>query len=203
MKIDRRSRRCWIVWLCGLAFLTGCGSAPPVHFYQLNALPYSGVDESSSHVDKEYFIGIGPVDIPSYVDRVHMVIRAGETELQLLEFDRWAEPLQKNLSRVLVDNLSQLLESHGATVLRWDEGLPLDYRVRIEVMQLDFTNTGDVSLIARWIMLEKEEKEPLVIQTSRFTGSSIPGDYSSLVAEMSRHVESLSREIAEALTAHL
>ena len=183
--------------------LSGCGSAPPIHFYQLSALPYSGTEESSSDVDQKKIVGIGPVEIPSYVDRVHMVIRRGETELELLEFDRWAEPLQRNLTRVLVDNLSQLLASDGATVLKWDEGLPLDYRVRIEVTQLDFTKAGNVSLVTRWIILRKDSQETLAIKTSRFTSSGTPGDYSSLVSEMSRHVESLSREIAESLTSLL
>ncbi len=199
-RLRRCLRNCGL-GLCGLVLLVGCGSTSPVHYYQLSAMPYSATEETSSRVEKRSVVGIGPVDIPSYVDRSHLVIRAGETELELQESDRWAEPLQRNLTRVLIDNLSQALASDGIHVLRWDEGLPLDYRVRIEFTKLDFSKTGEVSLVARWIISGEDGQEALAIHTSRFHTSSIPGDYRTLVSEMSRHVEALSREIAIALSA--
>ncbi len=196
----RGSLRNWGLGLCGLVCLAGCGSTAPIHYYQLSAMPYSESEETPSRAEKGPVVGIGPVDIPSYVDRAHLVIRTGETELELLESDRWAEPLQRNLTRVLIDNLSQELASDGINVLRWDEGLSLDYRVRIEFTQLDFSKTGEVSLVARWFVSGEDGHEALTIQTTRLHTSSIPEDYSSLVAEMSRHVESLSREVSNALS---
>ncbi len=199
----RRGLRNWGLGFCGLVFLVGCGSTAPIHYYQLSAMPYSATEETPSRVEDGTVVGIGPVDIPSYVDRAHLVIRAGETELELLESDRWVEPLQRNLTRVLIDNLSQELASDGINALRWDEGFSLDYRIRIEFTQLDFSKTGEVSLGARWIISWQDSQETLVIKTSRFHTSSIPGDYRSLVSEMSRHVESLSREIAQAVRSHI
>ena len=198
MKVLRRFPLHWGMWFYVLGFFTGCGSAHPVHFYQLSALPYVELDDRPVTVGKEKVVGVGPIDIPSYVDRAHLVIRAGQTELEVREFDRWAEPLERNLRRVLLDNLSQLLAVRGATAVGWDEGLSIDYRVRIEFTQLDFMKTGEVSLTARWFILEKDSQDARVIKTSRFTGSGISGDYGSLVFEMSQHVESLSREMASA-----
>ncbi|MGB0908866.1 MAG: PqiC family protein [Nitrospirales bacterium] len=197
----RRGLRNWGLGLCGFAFILGCGSTSPVQYYQLSAMPNSVTEETSPRAEKGTVVGIGPIDIPSYVDRAHLVIRTDISQLEVLESDRWAEPLQKNLARVLIDNLSQELASHGINVLRWDEGLPNDYRVRVEFTQFDILKTGEVSLVARWIIFGKDGQEALIIKTSRFHTSSVPGDYRSLVSEMSRHVESLSQEIANALSA--
>lgn len=182
-----------------LAMFIGCGSTPPTRFYQLHATTDQDFESYRGNGTRT-IVGVGPVEIPSYVDRDQMVIRAGEAEVELLEFDRWAEPLSQNLTRVLIENISQFLSDRGATVVRWDDGLSLDYRARIELLQFDFTKTGNVSLVARWILSGKDRQEPLVVKTSRFISVGIPDDYTSLVSEMSRHVESLSREITNTLS---
>ena len=196
----RRGLRHCELSLCGLVLFAGCGSTAPIHYYQLSAIPYSETEETSVRADKGAVVGIGPVDIASYVDRAHLVIRAGATELALLESSRWAEPLQQNLTRVLIDNLSQALVNDGATVVRWDDGILLDYRVRIEFTKFDFSKTGEVSLVARWVISGQDSQEALTIKTSRFHSVGIPGDYGFLVSEMSGHVESLSQEISRTLS---
>ncbi|WP_447970328.1 PqiC family protein [Nitrospira sp. M1] len=190
----------FIVVLTTLTLFSGCGSTPSTRYYQLQSISNQEVDSQKNQDSARIIIGVGPVEIPSYVDRDQMVIHAGESEVELLEFDRWAEPLEKNLTRVLIANVSQLLSDGGTTVVRWDDALSLDYRVRIEVLQFDFTKTGSVSLGARWILSEKDSQEPLLIKTSRFTSIGIPEDYGSLVSEMNRHVESLSREVVDGFT---
>ena len=53
--------------------------------------------------------GIGPIKIPEYLNQPKIVTRKGPNELTLAEFDRWAERLKDNLTRVLAKNLSNLL----------------------------------------------------------------------------------------------
>lgn len=194
--------RCVLVTVVFFActMLMGCGSTPSTRYYQLHAA--SAYDSGSDRTgDKaKTIVGVGPVEIPSYVDRTQMVIRVGETEVERLEFERWAEPLEQNLTRVLIENISQLLSSRGFTIVRWDDELSLDSRVRVEVTKFDMTITGDVSLLVRWILSGKDGQEPLAIRISRLSSSGIPGDYVSLVSEMSKHIESVSREIANALS---
>ena len=139
------------------------------------------------------------MDIPAYVDRLQLVTRSAPNVLDLAEFDRWGEPLQSDVKRVLVENLSQLLAGEQAAVIFWDEGLPLDYQVRIEVTRFDFEKSGEARLSARWTIVGKDERVALVFRTSRFTQTAPPDDFALLVGAMSRNLESLSQEIVSAL----
>jgi len=49
--------------------------------------------------------GVGPVTLPPYLDRSQIVMSDRANELNLAEFDQWAESLQTNFTRVLGENL--------------------------------------------------------------------------------------------------
>lgn len=54
--------------------------------------------------DTKKVIGVGPIKIPSYIDRPQMVLRSGQEVLITLdEFNRWGEPLSDNVPRVVTD----------------------------------------------------------------------------------------------------
>jgi uncharacterized lipoprotein YmbA len=182
-----------------LFLLQGCGISEPIRYYQLSSLPgleSKGVAEGEK---SGKIIGIGPVDIPRYVDRLQIVTRSAPNVVELAEFDRWAEPVETDVKRVLVENISQLLAGEEAAVIFWDEGLPMDYQVRIEVTRFDFERSGEAILSARWNIIGKNERETLVLKTSRFTQPAPPDDFALLVGAMSRNLESLSQEIVSAL----
>ena len=189
-----------VITVVGMLMSSACGTTTPTQYYQLSAASdNAGIPQAESK-KATILVGIGPVEVPAYVDRDNMVLHVNKAELELLEFDRWAEPLSHNLSRVLVENVSRHLAHQGVTVVRWDDGLPVNYRLQVEFTRFDLMREGNVSLVARWILFATESQETLAIQTSRFSGSGNPHDYGSLVSEMSRHVESLSREMAETLS---
>ncbi len=179
--------------------LHGCGTSEPIRYYQLSSLPVSDNQLTAEGDKRRTTIGIGPVDIPAYVDRLQLVTRSAPNVLDLAEFDRWGEPLQSDVKRVLVENLSQLLAGEQAAVIFWDEGLPLDYQVRIEVTRFDFEKSGEAHLSARWTIVGKDERVALVLRTSRFTQTAPPDDFALLVGAMSRNLESLSEEFVAAL----
>ncbi len=180
-------------------FLLGCGVSEPIRYYQLSSLPGSHSKEAVEGGKQGAIIGIGPVDIPAYVDRLQIVTRSAPNVVDLAEFDRWAEPVQTDVKRVLVQNVSHLLAGEQAAVIFWDEGLPLDYQVRIEVTRFDFESSGEAILSARWNVIGKDERKALVLKTSRYSQSAPPDDYALMVGAMSRNLESLSQEIVSDL----
>ena len=191
--------RCLFLTLV-LCILSGCGNSESNRYYQLSSLPNTENLGHAGEKKKGTIIGIGPVEIPRYVDRLQLVTRTSDNVVELAEFDRWAEPVDTDVKRVLIENVSQLLGKEKAAVIKWDEGLPLDYQVRIEVTRFDFENTGVAVLTARWNIIGKDERKPLLLKTSRFTQSAPPDDFALMVGAMSRNLESLSQEIVSALS---
>ena len=83
------------VLVCCFCFVTlgGCVRTKSSKFYRLNAV--SGVGSGAKAIDtgRELAIGVGPVKLPLYLDRPHIVTRTSTNEFDSSGFDRWAEPL--------------------------------------------------------------------------------------------------------------
>jgi uncharacterized lipoprotein YmbA len=127
------------------------------------------------------------------------VTRAGENQLELAEFDRWAEPLQNNLSRVLVLNLSTLLSTDRVALHPWNRSTPMDYQVIVDVGRFEAGTAGATSLLARWSIVDGADRKILRVRKSSFSEPIADGGYEATVASMSRAVAALSREIAGAI----
>ena len=93
-----------IVTLCFL-ILAGCGSSPTVHYYALDTIDnrVAQDDEGSA------IISVGAFRMPEYLNRSQMVTRGPGAEIIVDEFNRWAEPLDNAMHRVLASNLDVLL----------------------------------------------------------------------------------------------
>lgn len=181
--------------------LTGCGRSRPTNFYLLSSLGQAPRGHESDGLEGTKAVGIGPVAFPEYLNRPQIVTRSSGHRLLLAEFDRWAEPLGQRFSRVLVENLSALLHTERITVLEWKNARRVDYRVTIEVLHFERRPDGHVALDARWAVLDAEGAEITPVRLSRITASAEEMNYEALAAAMSATVESLSREIASAISA--
>jgi uncharacterized protein len=88
----------------------GCASSPPMHYYTLTETPATSrltVPEGTIP------LRLDRVTIPTELDRSQMVRRLDSTQLQIVEGDRWAAPLDETIRRVLSNDLAARL-SPGA-----------------------------------------------------------------------------------------
>jgi len=69
----------------------------------------------------------------------------------------------------------------------------------MEVIRFDGALGGDVSLIARWAILEGKERKVVLARKSTIIEPSGTQGYEAMVAAGSRALEKLSREIAKAI----
>jgi uncharacterized lipoprotein YmbA len=180
-----------------LIYLGGCASSKPSRFYVLSSLSSPGIEEQAEDLD--IAIGIGPVRLPEYLDRPQIVTQSSSNELHIGDYDRWAENLQENFSRVLSENLSVLLSTDRVFVYPWSGYTPIDYQVEIEVTQFIGKLGESTSLAARWTIIRGDKKKVLLMQKSSFTESTKKGGYKAIVAAQSKAVTSLSRKIAAAI----
>ena len=188
--------------LCALLLVAAaCGTTAPMKFYHLSALSSSG--SGPSNLVRSTAIGVGPVEVANYLNRQEIVTRRGPNELGISQFHMWAEPLESNLSQVLVENLSLLLSADPASLFPFPGPTPVDYRVEVKVLRLEGKLGENASLVARWTIFNAEGQEVLPMRESSFSEPAQVPDYEALVAAQSRAVAALSREIAEGVKAVL
>jgi hypothetical protein len=197
--------RLWLLALVILgAFLmgfAGCASTQPSRFYVLTDLASVESPSQATTTGQGPAIGVGPVTLPKYLDRPQIATRASRYELAFDEFERWAEPLDTNLTRALVEQLARLTPTDRIAAFPWPRGTPIDYRVTVEVAHFFGRRGGTVALMAHWSIFRGEGTEALVSRTSHLTTPSGGPQYEAMVAAMSQLVAELSGEIATAIRA--
>ena len=173
----------------------GCASQPS-RFYLLSAVPSPETAPLGTSTEQGPTIGVGPVTLPRYLDRPQIVTRTSPYELKLAEFDRWAEAVDANFSRVLAENLSFAFPTARVAVSPWPRSTVIDYQVTVDVSYFLSQVGGDSLLIADWTLFKGDGQEVLRSGRSRVSASPTGQDYAAIVSAMSQTVASLSREIA-------
>jgi uncharacterized lipoprotein YmbA len=178
--------------------LSGCGETKPSNFYLLSSLPQTA---ESHRTDAAGVIGVGPIDLPKYLDRTHIVTFTGANQVSLAEYDRWAEPLPDNFRRVLVENLSVLLPDWRVESLPFISGIrgEVHRRLAIEVTRFHTAPDGKVELRANWHVLGGDGRRRLLSGATSVSEARASDSYNATVAAMSRAVATMSREIAGAM----
>jgi len=174
--------------------------ADPTKFYVLTT---TNASSRPADIDKlaRYKIGLRSIEMPAYLKTKLMVVRTGTNEILFAEFDRWAEPLDEGISRVLKDALgsadnveSVALNSHG------DDGL--DYEVRIQVLTCEGvrteSGTGSIRLRMSWEIKPAGTNE-MGIKRGAFTAMPAAWDgkdYGQLALQLSKAIAGAGTALA-------
>ncbi|MGC9965256.1 MAG: PqiC family protein [Syntrophobacteraceae bacterium] len=177
-----------------IMLLGGCGGSKAANYYILHSIQNPGPELGAAGTERDPAIGVGPVTIPDYLDRPQIVTRTTDSSLQFAEFDRWAEPLEKNLARVLADNLSVMVPSERVYVFPWPKSVAVRCRVTLEIAHLEKMPDEKVLLDARWNVLDGDKL--LAAKRSRLVLPVEGAGFEAVASAQSRAVEALSREIA-------
>lgn len=169
--------------------LSGCASSPPTRLYVLPSM--TGAETASPAAPRDFTIGVGPVTLSPYLDRLPIVTRESRARLILGEFDQWAASLQDLVSRALAENLSRLIPTERVVLHPWSRTVELDYQVTVDVMQFDTGPSGEVVLAARWRLLNAKE-QALVMRQARFTAAAGRRDYEATIIAMGHTLDALS-----------
>jgi uncharacterized lipoprotein YmbA len=92
---------------------------------------------SSKSPDAQLTIGVGPVDFPDYLRRFSVVTRIAPNRINLSDEKRWAEPLDRNFTRVLSENLATLLETQRIERYPWSLKTKVNYQIEVDVQQFE------------------------------------------------------------------
>lgn len=212
-----RPRQWLIILLC--AAVVGCGTTPQTRYYILDTTPTYSLERltnslerpenSPERPDREQDmaagvvnVGLGRVELPGYLDPTRMVRRTGPNTLSVDQFERWSEPLEEGVQRVLAANLSTL---PGVRIYRLPtpRGLVQDYRIGLHIVRFDADEEGAVRLEGIW-SLSADRNDPALAQNAfHFNVPSQGASNAAIAAAMSEALGELSHQIAETILQRL
>ena len=179
-----------------LSTLAACSTSPEPNLYIIEPMSAS----AGTQIDNDLSIGVGPVTLPAHLNRKEIVTHDQRYRVNSAEFDRWAEPLDHNITNTLTENLSVLISSDQVIAYPWDSAHDFDFTVRVRVITFGANPNGEVVLSASWTIYDAANA-PVEFRKKRYAARRRGNDMISLVAAMSQTIEQLSRDIATTLVA--
>jgi len=180
--------------LSAIVLAAACGTSPPSRFYTLSATATPTAASST------LVVAVGPVTVPAMVDRPEFVVNTGPNEVRLDDFNRWASPLQDNLSRAVAEDLVAILGTPRVILFPQPLATDPDYRVAIEVRTFESAPGNSAALDAVWTIRRSKDGKTQTGRTSVREKVADSG-YEALAAAHSRAVARLGQDIADAILA--
>ena len=190
-----------LILVVTLLVLCGClGRSQPTRFYLLH--PTLSLQTGEEVPAKEGLkIGVGPVEIPEYLDRPQIVTRVSKSEFQVDEFNQWAESLTYSISTILAENLSNLLATDNLFIYPWLGSTQIDYQIKVDIARFNAIPGGKAVLEAQHTIFRGENREDLGRDISSFSRPTDAQNYEAIVSSMSQLLEDFSRKIAQKIKA--
>jgi uncharacterized lipoprotein YmbA len=187
-----------------ILFLAGCSILAPQpdtsHFFMLAPLSSTDTQQNGSESTAlaNLMLGLGPIKLPPYLDRNEIAMRLSPTQVTYSAVDRWAEPLNVNVSRVLLQNLSELLGTDRIVMYPWSNAVEVAYQIRIELLSFEATKNGEAQLRARYGIVPGGGRQALTVREVNFSRPA-GAETAAAVTALSATLGDLSRDIAAAV----
>ena len=179
-----------------LILCTSCiqiGSDPQqMHYYLLDSNPQTPTILSSKALN----INIELTDFPEYLDRLQIVTRNNNNGINLSDSERWAEPLQDNLLRIIRESLALMLPNSSITVSPWENSN--DEAIKVKLMINKFLGKLDekTQIDIRWIIDNGRDQ---IIQEHFIDQQAIGNSYQDLVVGLNSGINIFSQGLAKKL----
>ena len=170
--------------------ITGCGRTRPYTYYTLQAT--ETLHPTQSLFSPEVVV-VRIVRVPEYARRPQLSLIHPSGELELQDYDRWAEPIEAGIARVLTQQLrahtpdTTLVESVRSTV-------GLNPSVTVSVSIDEFKATGSkVHASATWTVRIADstavaDRKKFSVDTPDQSTAAIVQGYNTILADMSKKI---------------
>ena len=177
-----------------LLALSACSSQPPTRYYNLQALTGNAVEiELGSTIES---IGVGPVNIPSELDRPGIVSQEPDGGLKIASYSLWAGDLEENFTRVMASVLADQTGLDRVYAAPWDTRFRPVHQVRLDVQQFGGVLGKEVRLDVLWTLSANSGRELLHSKRSRLSGEPSNGSYAAFVTALSELIVEFGKELA-------
>jgi uncharacterized lipoprotein YmbA len=184
----------WLISVSTCTLLSACLSTPPTHFYILE--PLSEPPPLSSTTVKKRLIGIGPVSIPTLLERKQIVTRLPDNSIKIAEFHQWASPLKDNVAQVLTHNLATLQTGDLIRTYPWSAYGAVDFRVIIDIIKFDTRPEQAVNLEANWAIMNEKTHTLISNGHTKIEHRLDDPSYPSAVKALNNTLSEFSKELS-------
>ncbi|HEX8989893.1 MAG TPA: PqiC family protein [Rhodocyclaceae bacterium] len=177
------------------AALVGCSGSAPIRYFSLD--DGESAPPGSPNGPR---VAIVQVNLPELVDRSQLVVRAAGHRLQICDEDRWAEPLRRQIPRLLARDLGVALDSGRVVTLPIDaRNFEVDFKVSVDVQRLEAVVGRGVELDAVWRVESRDGRT--FFGRTRVWESVLPAAdvHASMVASQRLAFLGLARRLAKEL----
>jgi hypothetical protein len=147
-------------------------------------------------------VGLRRMKLASYLAVPFIAVRRGPSQIDFSEFQRWGEPLDAGINRVV----ARFLASRGlrdVAVAPWPIGAQYDYVIQLDVTRFEgvipaegASGEGEVHLSATWEIIRPQDDVVLARGTTdrRSPGWTV-GDYAGLVTLLDEGLDVLAGDL--------
>jgi uncharacterized lipoprotein YmbA len=86
--------------LAAVLLLSACADSPDSHYFTLSTIP----PQQAPSQDRPQ-VHLAMVKLPELYDRPQLVTRSGPQSVEIDEYDRWGEPLERMTARILAQDI--------------------------------------------------------------------------------------------------
>lgn len=198
--------------LGGCAGILGGGSVP-IRYYVLSEAPRADEARTPAGPASEAVVAVADVTMSDYLDTQSIVTRTTANTVDLAQFDQWAAPFGRHVTRTLKNNIAGLIPSERVLLSPLSIPVTVDYEVRVDIQMFEQDPGGEVVLEARWGLLDLRRRTALALRTvdiRRPVAIDPPSEgasemdietqrYSAIAAAMSSALAEIGADIASAI----
>lgn len=181
--------RKFIISFFTILLLSSCSSSKPSKFYNVVAMKKFDVK-----TEKVMDLGIRPVTIPNYLTKQQIVTAKSNVEFNVSEINRWLEPLQYSIQRIVAENLGHYLKKSTVKMTNFEKE-KYNYTVQIDIHNFDGSFDGWATLTATYHIFKSND----IVFTNQINIKkdfvATKDDYDKLVIVYSELLDELSLDI--------
>jgi uncharacterized lipoprotein YmbA len=140
-------------------------------------------------------LAVGPVTLPSYLDRSAIVTRVGPHEVDRLSKDRWAQPLAGMMQQTLAVDLAAAFGARRYLLYPWPRDQQPDIVVEVDVLRFETDRARTARLDALWRLRHGDEERTGVTALTEAVADTTT---EAMVASLSMLLGRMSAQLVEA-----
>jgi len=184
--------RITLIMICLCSLLAACQQSPRKNYYVLSG----PAEKIETNAEITQTIGIGPIELPEYLQRQQMVRHNDKNSLNVADNHYWAEPLDKGIARVIALHLSKDDKTRVLLPFPWRNDNKPTQSLRLYIHDLKLIDSK-ATLNATWELFDVEHKHLLHQQhfvrsiTTKDNPLGMANAYSELIAQLAAEMNTL------------